>query len=232
MRRAIHLPVWEVGPSMRAGFRDPVTDSQATFRALMSAMAEPGLWQSLVLTAEPIPNEPAGLLSLALALLDSEVSFYSKDFPQTNEAIRFYSGASIQSAAKADFIFLNAETLRFKERDDQLLSFLGSLKVGEELAPETSSTLVVTLDDTFSHISRDSPQSLSLLLEGPGISAERHMNDLGLSSLFWNWRRQQQSLYPLGIDIVFIHEARVLALPRSTRLHFSRQPARAFTGQT
>jgi alpha-D-ribose 1-methylphosphonate 5-triphosphate synthase subunit PhnH len=104
--------------------------------------------------------------------------------------------------------------------------------VGEELAPETSSTLVVTLDDTFSHISRDSPQSLSLLLEGPGISAERHMNDLGLSSLFWNWRRQQQSLYPLGIDIVFIHEARVLALPRSTRLHFSRQPARAFTGQT
>ncbi|MFZ8912472.1 MAG: phosphonate C-P lyase system protein PhnH, partial [Burkholderiaceae bacterium] len=40
---------------MRAGFRDPVTDSQASFRALMSAMAEPGLWQPVVLTAVPIP---------------------------------------------------------------------------------------------------------------------------------------------------------------------------------
>ena len=215
---------------MRAGFRDPVTDSQASFRALMSAMAEPGLWRSLVLTAEPIPDEPAGLLSLALVLLDSEVSFYSKEFPQTNEAIRFYSGSCVQSAAKADFLFLTAENLRLKEQDDQLLSFLGSLKIGEELAPEKSATLVIALDHSANSI--NSGMSKALILEGPGISAERQISDLGLSSLFWSWRRQQQSVYPLGVDLLFIHHAKVLALPRSTRLSFSQQPRPAASRQS
>jgi alpha-D-ribose 1-methylphosphonate 5-triphosphate synthase subunit PhnH len=218
---------------MRAGFRDPVTDSQASFRALMSAMAEPGLWQSLVLTAEPIPDEPAGLLSLALVLLDSEVSFYSKEFPLTIEAIRFYSGARLESAAKADFVFLSTQSLRLKEQDDELLSFLGSLKMGEELAPEQSATLVIALDHEANPPISGASKQLTITLEGPGIdtAAERQIRSLGLSSVFWNWREQQQSLYPLGIDLVFVHDAKVLALPRSTRLYFSQQPERASLGQ-
>jgi alpha-D-ribose 1-methylphosphonate 5-triphosphate synthase subunit PhnH len=217
---------------MRAGFRDPVTDSQASFRALMCAMAEPGLWQSLVLTAEPIPDEPAGLLSLALVLLDSEVSFNSKEFPLTMEAIRFYSGARIESAVKADFVFLSTKSLRLKEQDDQLLSFLGSLKTGEELAPEQSATLVIALDHAATPPNSGATKQFTIALEGPGIdaAAERQISSLGLSSVFWNWRRQQQSLYPLGIDLVFVHDAKVLALPRSTRLHFSQQPERASLG--
>ncbi|MFZ9759475.1 MAG: phosphonate C-P lyase system protein PhnH [Burkholderiaceae bacterium] len=218
---------------MRAGFRDPVTDSQASFRALMSAMAEPGLWQSLVLTAEPIPDEPAGLLSLALVLLDSEVSFYSKEFPLTIEGIRFYSGAGLESAAKADFVFLSTQSLRLKEQDDELLSFLGSLKMGEELAPEQSATLVIALDHEANLPNSGASKQLTITLEGPGIdtAAERQIRSLGLSSVFWNWREQQQSLYPLGIDLVFVHDAKVLALPRSTRLYFSQQPQRASLGQ-
>lgn len=218
---------------MRAGFRDPVTDSQTSFRALMSAMAEPGLWQSLVLTAEPVPDEPAGLLSLALVLLDSEVSFYSKEFSLTNEAIRFYSGARIESAAKADFVFLSAESLRLKEQDDQLLSFLGSLKMGEELAPEQSATLVIGLDHAATPLNLRASKQFAIALEGPGIdtAAERQISSLGLSSVFWNWRRQQQCVYPLGIDLVFVHDAKVLALPRSTRLKILQQPVRASAGQ-
>jgi phosphonate C-P lyase system protein PhnH len=105
--------------------------------------------------------------------------------------------------------------------------------MGEELAPEQSATLVIALDHEANPPNSAASKQPTITLEGPGIdtAADRQISSLGLSSVFWNWRRQQQSLYPLGIDLVFVYDAKVLALPRSTRLYFSQQPERASLGQ-
>ena len=57
------------------GFADPVHDSQQTFRALLDALAQPGLYQTTVAVAPPAGLTPS-CAAAALTLLDLETTVW------------------------------------------------------------------------------------------------------------------------------------------------------------
>lgn len=217
---------------MRAGFSNPVHDSQRTYRSLLSAMAEPGIWQPIVQTAEPLKAEPPGFFSLALTLLDNDTRFFSESLAEFAALVRFYTGAQATEAPEADFIFIQASQLE-KRTPEALQSFLNGLRQGDDLAPETSATVVLAVQNTAAAASTPLPVSRpashsgafigssegrTIAIHGPGIQSQRNLPDFALPNGFWKWRQKQELSYPLGLDLLFVRDHQVMALPRSTRL--------------
>jgi alpha-D-ribose 1-methylphosphonate 5-triphosphate synthase subunit PhnH len=96
------------------GFAEPVFDSQATFKAVMEAMARPGLAADIKATAAPpAPMGPAAG-AIALALCDHDTLVYLT--PAMIEAgvqswLAFHSGALVTGErSEAAFAFVEAGT--------------------------------------------------------------------------------------------------------------------------
>jgi len=162
--------------------------ANGAFQALMMAFARPGTVHDL-----PDPGEGA----IIAALIDRECRVFSAD-PLLMPAL-LESGAAIAELPRADHVFAG----RLRDVDD-----LAGLAVGSDLYPDEGATLVVRV--TLG-------TGPSLRLTGPGIDGEATIALDGLPEGFWRFR-DDAARYPMGFDICFIDGARVLALPRSTRV--------------
>ncbi|MCB1743681.1 MAG: phosphonate C-P lyase system protein PhnH [Gammaproteobacteria bacterium] len=187
----------------RPGFKDPVFDAQRTFRALMSAMANPGTVQPVPAPDDISPVAPAAM-ALLLTLLDHDTALWT-DLPAAHplEAhLRFHCGARLTGdPGVADFALICSPT-----RMPALMRF----GQGSDEYPERSCTLIV-----------QSPRldnGRGWTLRGPGIadraSLATGLYDCGLPEQL----RANLAAFPKGVDLVFVHGRALAAVPRTTRV--------------
>jgi alpha-D-ribose 1-methylphosphonate 5-triphosphate synthase subunit PhnH len=171
-----------------------------TFEALMWALSRPGQGREFGVR----DGDATGLETVAEALLDLEVSFFSSDV--TLQAALARTGAQARAMAEADYIFCT-------HLEPDVLRELQHASIGTLVYPDQSATIVIAC-------AFDS--GLNLNLTGPGIQAVTRVRALGVSEEFFALRNRVSS-YPLGWDVLLIEKnaksnARVIGLPRTTRI--------------
>ena len=187
------------------GFADPVRDSQATFRAVLDAMARPG---RIVTPPLPVGTLPAAGLgpataAVALTLCDFETPVWLD--PALSAAapwLRFHCGAPvIEDPGKAAFAFAQGP---------EALPALDRFDLGSEEYPDRSTTLILEVAGLEAEG--------GLRLTGPGIEDESRLAVAGLAAGWWQARAALGILFPLGLDLILVAGDRLAALPRTTRV--------------
>ena len=186
------------------GFSDPVQGSRQTFRAILDAMAHPGriVTTDNVLTP-PRPLNPASA-AVSLTLLDFETTLWTdlKSNAKGNGWLRFHSGCSVvQDPSEAVFALITS---------NDTIPALNKFKTGDDESPEFSTTIIIQTDGLSS--------TDGIRLTGPGIEDFSTLKVEGLTKRFWQDRRSQFDMFPLGVDIIFTCENRLAALPRTSRV--------------
>ena len=187
------------------GFAHYTYDAQATFRTLLDAMARPGTIGSIA--AEPEAPAPldAATAAIALCLFDHDTQVWLGDGIAglaVYEYFRFHCGCPlIKSALAADFAVCLASAG---------MPPLTQFDAGTDEFPDGSATLVVQVPALEG--------GRGIRLTGPGIEREAHLSVAGVPDYFWAARRDQQAIFPRGIDVVFTCGERLVALPRSTEI--------------
>jgi alpha-D-ribose 1-methylphosphonate 5-triphosphate synthase subunit PhnH len=186
------------------GFADPVHDAQATFRAVMDALARPGQPRPLVPgLAPPAPLTPE-LAAVALTLTDADTPVWLDAalaaVPDVAAYLRFHTGAPLtDDPARAAFALI---------REPARCPPLRRFAPGTPAYPDTSTTLVLALD---SLIPGD-----GLHLSGPGIRGAARVAPEPLPPDFVAQLAENRADFPLGVDLILTAPGRVAGLPRST----------------
>lgn len=164
------------------------TRTNATFEALMWALARPGSVQAL-----PTP----GMAGVAEALVDRECRVFCDD-PALADRIASLGAARV-ALPLADHCFLAL---------DSGLIRLAEVAVGSALYPDDGATVVA--EARFGTGQR-------LRLTGPGIETFAEIALDGISPIFWALRATL-CRYPAGFDLFLICGTQVIGLPRSTTI--------------
>ena len=182
------------------GFADPVTEAQATFRAVLDAMARPGRLHragAQLRAPEPLDHATAAVL---LTLVDNETPLWLD--PAAGAArgwLAFHCGAVIVDAPdKAAFALALS------------LPDLAALPAGSHEAPECSSTLVLQIAALGS--------GTRYRLSGPGLREPTLLASTGLPEGFAAVWQGNHALYPRGVDIILCAGDELTALPRSVSI--------------
>jgi alpha-D-ribose 1-methylphosphonate 5-triphosphate synthase subunit PhnH len=187
------------------GFRDPVHDAQASFRAILDAMAHPGRIRELPVSLAAMPPAPLGIAAaaIALALCDIDTPIWL-DLPLAAAApyLAFHCGAPTAiGPTQARFAFAaNAAALPPLE----------SFALGSDEYPDRSTTLVVEVAGLIA--------GHGMRLTGPGIRDDALLSVAGLPARLWEERAMLAELLPRGLDMILVSGARLVALPRWTRV--------------
>lgn len=188
-----------------AGFTDPVFQSQGAFRALLAALSEPGLACDLDdAMMPPAGLEPATAVAL-LTLADYETPIWLPAVLRDGPAgawLRFHCGAAlVDDPARAAFAVIDGATPE---------PTLAAFNAGDDQFPDRSTTVLVQCAGLEG--------GEAVTLEGPGIAGQRAVAPTGLRPDFWAEVEANAALYPLGVDLLLVHGAQVLGLPRSTQI--------------
>jgi len=190
---------------VRAGFADPVFDSQRVFRRVLDAMSEPGR----VITVEapppgPVPLQPA-TVAIALALLDLETPLWldgASRTPETVAYLRFHCGCPIvDEPGRAGFAII---------ADPDQMPQLDAFDAGTDEDPDRSATVIVQAGTLGA--------GRGTRLSGPGIAQDAWLDAAGLPARFWEGLRTNHGRFPRGVDVVLTAGASLAALPRTTRV--------------
>lgn len=186
------------------GLTDPVHDSQRLFRQLLQAMSEPGTLHNLEVAA--LPEEAsigAALWGAMLTLCDLDTRVWiarELDIPALRDALAFHAGCRLtEDPTSADFALVTPTALA------EGIAFA----TGSDEYPDRSTTLLVPLD----HLADHGPWQLS----GPGIPERRRL-DVGEGEALMQCLARNRSRFPRGLDALLTCDARLTAIPRSTRI--------------
>ena len=187
------------------GFADPVRDAQAAFRAILDALANPGMAQKLLTSGERSDQLRGELGSILLTLSDHDTPIWLSPAFAT-EAVRgfvgFHTGAPVVAdPQKANFAFV--------ARGDDLPE-LASCNPGTQEYPDRSTTIVIELPSLTG--------GAKLVLRGPGIADTAVIAPQGLPQDFVAQWSDNRELFPRGIDLLLVAGGEVIGLPRSTRI--------------
>lgn len=191
---------------LEGGFADPVMQSQATFRAVMDALANPGTVQTLVTPHSMRSSISVELASIMLTLADHDTSIWLdhrlRADPAVLDFVSFHTGATVASEpGRAVFAFAaNAAQL---PRLDQF-------NPGTQEYPDRSTTVVLAVAALSG--------GDTLVTRGPGIKDHGHINPVGLPGDFLDQWSANRELFPRGIDLLLVADGQVMGLPRSTRI--------------
>ncbi len=208
---------------MQAGeamIREDVKTAQATFRALLKAMAEPGI-------IVDIPYHGGGgvdagatpYMPILRTLLDHEVSFCAMTEGVLNPSlageVSRSTGAVTAGVEEADFILFIGGDSR---------GMASKAKRGSPEYPEEGATLIYLVDELRADRAPENrwgraegPQALRL--SGPGVKGERSLYVLGLKKEEVEAISQARRSFPMGTEVILCdRNGRLSCLPRSTRL--------------
>jgi alpha-D-ribose 1-methylphosphonate 5-triphosphate synthase subunit PhnH len=177
------------------GFADPVTDAQLCFRAVLDAMARPGLARAVRGVSAPAPlcNAAAGVV---LTLIDHETPLWLDPTAAAARAwIAFHTGAPIEPPKRAAFAMALS------------LPDLAELPSGNDEMPETSATVILQIASLT--------EGRRFVLEGPGLRAPTDLRADGLPTDFAAIWEANHRLFPRGIDLILCAGDTLAALPRS-----------------
>lgn len=187
------------------GFYDLVHDSQDTFRVLLNALSRPGTIKEIDVKLTPPSGLNVACAAACLTLFDLETIIWLQ--PRLDEEIKnwllFHTGCRfIEDTKQADFAVIG---------DINNMPPLSQFKQGTPVYPENSTTLLITVEEKdFSLTSSNLP-----ILTGAGINQQITM-PINLSDSFWQQWQQNYNSYPLGIDIYFFSENKIIGLPRTS----------------
>ncbi|MBX2804593.1 MAG: phosphonate C-P lyase system protein PhnH [Hyphomicrobiales bacterium] len=192
-------------PAISPAFHDVSRQSQAVFRAIMQAMAQPGRTGLLDTGFEtPAPLAP-GAAAILLTLADFETPLWLdatlSASPATTDYLRFHTGASLVSDPQSAAFALIADA----ERAPPLTAF----SQGTPDYPDRSTTLVFQVGSLDGQDWR---------LAGPGIKGETVFGVSPLPAGFMQQLQENNACAPLGVDVLFASQTRIAAIPRSTRI--------------
>jgi alpha-D-ribose 1-methylphosphonate 5-triphosphate synthase subunit PhnH len=195
-----------VALELAAGFADKVTSAQATFRAVMQAMARPGTVQRLDvdLRQVPTPLMPA-TAAIALTLFDHDTPLWLDDAmraaPSVAQWLRFHTSAPlVDDAADASFALIAAP---------DAMPALDCFAFGTNDYPDRSTTLILQLDSL--------EQGDEFELSGPGIRGAATLRAPLPESLVAQ-HEANHVLFPRGIDLILIANDAVVVIPRTNRI--------------
>jgi alpha-D-ribose 1-methylphosphonate 5-triphosphate synthase subunit PhnH len=182
------------------GFGDPVGDAQATFRAVLDAMARPGKLHQVgagLAAPAPLDNATAAVL---LTLIDNETPLWVDPVADAARAwLAFHCGAAITDVVgEAAF----AVALALPE--------LTALSSGSDEAPEDSATLILQV--------RALGSGARYRLAGPGLREASILAVDGLPGHFVAAWRQNRVQSPRGVDVILCSGTTLTALPRSVTI--------------
>ena len=185
---------------------DPrVVASQATFRAVMNAMARPGRIERADITIDvPDPMMPAAA-SVALSLFDHDTPLWLDPLMHNRDLkqwLRFHTSAPIADAPDRAAFALIADIAAMPPLED--------FAFGTADYPDRSTTLIVQVD------AFDAGSAWQL--RGPGIDGTAMINVGASLHEFITSLALNVKTFPRGIDVVLVSGASILALPRTTRL--------------
>lgn len=191
---------------LAAGFADPVHESQACFRAVLTALSEPGT----IATLPSLPGTPPGLdpaaAAICLALIDLDTPLWldpAADRPEIRDWLRFHCGAPILADSRAaHFALILAPGV---------MPALDAFDRGSDELPEAGATLILQVPGLHSD-----RRLGGLTLSGPGIADRACLGIDGLAQGFWEERGRQARLFPRGLDLILASGDRIAALPRTT----------------
>jgi alpha-D-ribose 1-methylphosphonate 5-triphosphate synthase subunit PhnH len=186
-------------------FADPVHASQGTFRVVMEALARPGTVGSIPAIVWAPPLHPAAA-ALALTLLDYETPVWLDQrltsAPGVTDWFRFHSGAPITADAhQAMFAFV---------ADAAQAPPLDAFSLGTMEYPDRSTTLVLQVESFTA--------GECFTLSGPGIAGTRSFTVEPVPSDFRAQLITNRERFPRGVDVIFVTEDAIAALPRSVRV--------------
>jgi alpha-D-ribose 1-methylphosphonate 5-triphosphate synthase subunit PhnH len=180
----------------------PTRDAQRTFRTILNAMAHPGLIFKIHEPLQPPHSLSIGSAAVCLTLLDFETRLWADSGIDrtTRDWLRFHCGCrTAENPSDADFALIaNAGEI----------PSLQLFPPGEDEYPERSATLIIQVD-------RLSPRGGRRIF-GPGIRDFTEIEVEGLPARFWEERLKQSSIYPLGVDIIFVSGRMIAGLPRTS----------------
>jgi len=188
-----------------AGFSDPVFQSQGAFRALLAALSEPGLACDLGDAIVPPAGLEAATAVALLTLADYETPIWLPAALRDGPAgawLRFHCGAAlVDDPARAAFAVIDGAATEPR---------LAAFNAGDDQFPDRSTTALIQCAGFEG--------GEAVTLEGPGIPSRRSIAPTGLRPGFWAEVEANAALYPLGVDLLLVHGAQVLGLPRSTQI--------------
>lgn len=188
-----------------AGFSDPVFQSQGAFRALLAALAEPGLIRDLGAAVPPPAGFETATAIALLTLADYETPIWLPAALRDGAAgawLRFHCGAAlVDDPAAAAFAVIDGGA------EAPLLS---AFNPGDDQFPDRSTTVIVQCAGLAG--------GDEVALEGPGIAGSRIVAPTGLRPDFWAEAAANTALYPRGVDLILSHGTQALGLPRSTQI--------------
>ncbi|KRE00737.1 hypothetical protein ASE61_19990 [Bosea sp. Root670] len=191
------------------GFSDPVFQSQAAFRALLTALSEPGTLQQVAGEIAPPEGLATATATALLTLADYETPVWLPEGLRNGPAgawLRFHCAAAlVNDPTEAAFAVIDGAA------DEPRLS---AFNLGTDQFPDRSTTVIVQV----AALEGGSVFTLS----GPGIPGTRNIAPQGLRPGFTDELRENGALYPLGVDVLFAHGESLIGLPRSTQIEEAR----------
>ncbi|MEL6128669.1 MAG: phosphonate C-P lyase system protein PhnH [Cyanobacteria bacterium J06627_3] len=191
-----------------AGFTDAVHDAQSTFRALLDALARPGISQSTVSLMPPTGLD-VSCAAACLTLLDLETVVWLQ--PGFSKDVRpwlvFHTGCRFTESPKvADFALLC---------DLGTAPELKDFCWGTAEYPEAATSLLIQLPG----LTGGKP----VTLRGPGILNEIEVM-LPLDITFWQQWERMTADYPLGLDCWYFSQNQIMGLPRTAKVNVGEAP--------
>ena len=182
------------------GFAEPVAEAQATFRAVLDAMARPGrLHQAGDPLTAPAPLDRA-TAAVLLTLVDNETPLWLEaSVAAARDWLAFHCGATIVEAPD-NAVFAVARSL----------PDLSALSAGTHETPEASATLILQIAALGT--------GTRYRLSGPGLREPAPLAASGLPADFVTQWQRNRALFPRGIDIILCAGTMLAALPRSVTI--------------
>lgn len=190
---------------LEGGFADPVLEAQSAFRAIMTALANPGSVQKLSHPGDVWSSIGPELASVLLTLTDHDTPIWCASGLRNvtfGEFVGFHTGAPIVAEpSRAMFAFAGTASE---------LPPLQQFNLGTQEYPDRSTTIVLAAPSLT-----DGPD---LTIRGPGIKHHGHIGPQGLPADFVAQWAANRELFPRGIDLLVVGDGAVMGLPRSTRI--------------
>lgn len=179
------------------GFADPVTQSQATFRALLDAISRPGTLHEAGVGLDPPAPLDRATAAVLLTLIDGDSGLHiAPDCAAATDWLVFHCGTAPHGdMATAGFVATRA------------LPDLAALATGNDEAPESSATLVLQVAALGT--------GPAWRLAGPGLKEAATFSATGLPEDFAARWAANHALFPRGVDLVLCAGTTLAALPRS-----------------
>lgn len=165
---------------------------QRMFRGLMNAFAYPGRIESLGVAA------PDALRFVLAALVDGETSLADPDaLVATDDWRRLQARRAVPE--EAGFVVARGD------RAPAFEPVLGTLE-----SPERGATVILRVARLG--------EGTAWRIAGPGVDGERRVRVTGLAPAWLAARSRWNATFPMGVDWLLIDEARLVGLPRTTRI--------------